>query len=124
MTQAITRPLSFMEFVDFEDGNELHEYELVSGRLLLMPEPDDWHEEILEFLSFMFELQYRRNKLSYSVRKRNALMIDNVRGRRPDVAVNDRQPTRREDRKPEIRTVPKFIVEIAPGNWSTDLVDK
>ena len=56
MTQAITRPLSFMEFVDFEDGNELHEYELVSGRLLLMPEPDDWYEEILEFLSFMFEL--------------------------------------------------------------------
>ena len=124
MTQAITRPLSFMEFVDFEDGNELHEYELVSGRLLLMPEPDDWHEEILEFLSFMFELQYRRNKLSYSVRKRNALMIDNVRGRRPDVAVIDRPPTRREDRKPGIRTVPKFIVEIASGNWSTDLVDK
>ena len=54
---------------------------------MLMPEPDDWHEEILEFLSFMFELQYRRNKLSYSVRKRNALMIDNVRGRRPDVVL-------------------------------------
>lgn len=39
-------------------------------------------------------------------------MIDNVRGRRPDVAVIDRPPTRREDRKPGIRNVPKFVVEI------------
>lgn len=89
-----------------------------------MPESDDWHEEILEFLSFMFELQYRRNMLSYSVRKRNALMIDNVRGRRPDVAVIERPPTQQEDRKPGIRTIPKLIVEIASGSWSTDLIDR
>ena len=124
MTQAITRSLTFTEFIDFEDGNELNEYELVGSRLMLMPEPDDWHEEILEFLSFMFELQYRRQKLNYSVRKRNALMIDNVRGRRPDIAVIDRPATRREERRPGIRMTPKLIVEIASGNWSTDLVEK
>ncbi|MCG8366258.1 MAG: Uma2 family endonuclease [Pseudanabaenales cyanobacterium] len=124
MTQAITRSLTFTEFIDFEDGNELNEYELVGSRLMLMPEPDDWHEEILEFLSFMFELQYRRQKLNYSVRKRNALMIDNVRGRRPDMAVIDRPATRREERRPGIRMTPKLIVEIASGNWSTDLVEK
>ena len=97
MTQAIfqgrgfanTRSVTFDEFVEFDDGNELNEYELVSGRLALMSEPSDWHEEILEFLSFMFELQYRRQKLSYSVRKRSALMIDSIRGRRPDIAVID-----------------------------------
>ncbi|NJL55540.1 Uma2 family endonuclease, partial [bacterium] len=111
-------------FIDVEDGHELNEYELVDGRLVLMPEPDDWHEEILEFLSFMFELQYRRRALRYSVRKRNALMIDNTRGRRPDVAVIDRPETRREERQPGIRTIPRMIVEIASGNWSTDLVEK
>lgn len=124
MTQAITRTLTFEEFIDFGDGNELNEYELVDGRLVLMPEPDDWHEEILEFLSFMFELQYRRLKLKYSVRKRNALMIENARGRRPDIAVIDRPATRREERRAGIRSVPRMIVEIASGNWSTDLVDK
>ncbi|MEL7069415.1 MAG: Uma2 family endonuclease [Cyanobacteria bacterium J06581_3] len=132
MTQAIfqgrgfanTRTLTFDEFVQFDDGNELNEYELVAGRLALMPEPSDWHEEILEFLSFMFELQYRRQKLRYSVRKRSALMIDSIRGRRPDVAVIDRPETRREDRQPGIRTTPRMVVEIASGNWSTDLVDK
>ena len=124
MIQTITRPLTFDEFMDVNDDNELNEYELVNGRLVLMPEPDDWHEEILEFLSFMFELQYRRFKLSFSVRKRNALLIEDARGRRPDVAVIERPATRREDRKPGIRTVPKMIVEIASGNWSTDLVDK
>ena len=96
-----------------EDGNELNEYELVDGRLVLIPGPDDWHEEILEFLSFMFELQYRCRALRYSVRKRNALMIDSVRGRRPDIAVIDHPATRREERQPGIRTVPRMIVEIA-----------
>ena len=67
---------------------------------------------------------YRRRSLRYSVRKRNALMIDNTRGRRPDVAVIDRPATRREDRQPGIRSVPRLIVEIASGNWSTDLVEK
>lgn len=124
MVQSITQPLRFEEFIAFDDGNGFHEYELVDGRLVLMPEPDDWHEEILEFLSFMFELQYRQSRLNYSVRKRNALLIENNRGRRPDIAVIERPATRREDRQPGIRTTPLMIVEIASGNWSTDLVDK
>ena len=125
MTQALARATAtFDEFVQFDDGNELNEYELVAGRLALMSEPSDWHEEILEFLSFMFELQYRQQKLSYSVRKRSALMIDSIRGRRPDIAVIDRPATRREDRQPGIRTIPRMVVEIASGNWSTDLVEK
>jgi Uma2 family endonuclease len=124
MVQAIPHPLTFAEFVDLGDRNELHEYELVEGRLILMPEPDDWHEEIVEFLAFMFELQYRRSRLNYSVRKRNALLIDNARGRRPDITVIERPATRRENRQPGIRTTPLMIVEIASGNWSTDLIDK
>ena len=64
MTQAIARIKTFEDFIDFDDGNELNEYELVAGRLILMSEPSDWHEEILEFLSFMFEPQYRRQKFS------------------------------------------------------------
>ena len=124
MIQAIARDLTFAAFIDFDDGNEINEYELVAGRLIPMPDPDDWHEEILEFLSFMFELQYRRCRLSYSVRKRNALLIDKARARRPDIAVIERPATRRADRQRGIRTIPKMIVEIASGNWSTDLVDK
>lgn len=124
MKQTVTRSLTFDEFIEVEDGNELNEYELWDGRLILIPEPDDLHEEILEFLSFMFELQYRRYKLNYSVRKRNALMIDNTRGRRPDIAIIERPKTRKEDRQPGIRTKPLMIVEIASKNWSDDLIDK
>lgn len=124
MKQTVTRSLTFNEFIEVEDGNELNEYELWDGRLILIPEPDDLHEEILEFLSFMFELQYRRYKLNYSVRKRNALMIDNTRGRRPDIAIIERPKTRKEDRQPGIRTKPLMIVEIASKNWSDDLIDK
>jgi Uma2 family endonuclease len=124
MLDVLARSLTFDQFINFDDGNELNEYELVDGRLILMPEPDDLHEEILEFISFIFELQYRRLKLNYSVRKRNALMLDDFRGRRPDIAVIERAATRKEDRKPGIRTKPLMIVEIASGNWSNDLIDK
>ncbi|HAA33082.1 MAG TPA: hypothetical protein DCE56_41870 [Cyanobacteria bacterium UBA8553] len=58
-----TKLLTFEQFLDFDDGNEINEYELVDGRLLLMPEPSELNEELLEFLSFIFELAYRRRKL-------------------------------------------------------------
>lgn len=122
---TITTLLTFDQFLNFSDGNELNEYELVDGRLLIMPEPSELHEEILEFLSFMFELTYRRRKLKYSVRKRNSLFVEETKARRPDITVierpkvfNDNQPIQ------GIRTIPFMIVEIASGNWSTDLVDK
>lgn len=78
MILAIARSFTFDDFISAEDDDELKAYELVDGRGLLMPEPDDWHEEMLEFLSFMFELQYRRMKLRYCIRKRNALVIDDT----------------------------------------------
>lgn len=115
MIQVVAQSLTFEEFIDFDDGNELNEYEWVDGRLVLTPEPSDLHED-LEFLSFMFELQYRRLKLGYSVRKRNALMIDNIKGRRPDITVIERPGTRRDNRRPGIRTKPLMIVEVASSN--------
>ena len=124
MTQAIARTRTFDEFITFDDGNELNEYELVAGRLILMSEPSDWHEENLEFLSFMVELQYRRQKLRYSVRKRSALMLDDISRRHPDIAENNTTATPKEYSKPGIRTKTRMIVEIASGNWSTDLVEK
>ncbi|NES86580.1 MAG: hypothetical protein F6K10_37415 [Moorea sp. SIO2B7] len=66
---TIAQALTFKQFLDLDYGDELNEYELLAGKLMLMPEPSELHEEILEFLSFMFELAYRKRKLKYSVRK-------------------------------------------------------
>jgi len=120
-----SQSLTFKQFLNFDDGNELNEYELISGRLRLMPEPSELHEEILEFLSFIFELAYRRSKLRYSVRKRNALQISETESRRPDIVIIQR-PQFYPDNQPRmgIQTQPLMIVEIASFNWSTDLVDK
>jgi len=125
MTQVTAQIVTFEQFLNFDDGNELNEYELVDGKLLLMPEPSELHEAILEFLSFIFELAYRRRKLKYFVRKRNSLAIEQTKARRPDIAITkrpqvflDNQPVR------GITSVPLMIVEIASNNWSTDLVDK
>ncbi|MCA1993120.1 MAG: Uma2 family endonuclease [Coleofasciculus sp. S288] len=117
--------LTFEQFLDFDDGTEFNEYELVEGRLVLMPEPSELHEEILEFLSFMFELAYRRRKLKYSVRKRNSLFVGKALSRRPDITIIERPKVFKDDQPTRgIRTKPFMIVEIASNNWSTDLVDK
>jgi Uma2 family endonuclease len=122
---AATKLLTFEQYLDFDDGNEVNEYELVEGRLALMPEPSELHEEILEFLSFMFELAYRRRKLKYSVRKRNSLFVGQTKARRPDITIISRPKIFRDDQPIRgIRTKPFMIVEIASSNWSTDLVDK
>jgi len=119
------KPLTFQEFLDFDDGNELNEYELVLGRPVLMGEPSELHEEILEFLSFMFELSYRKHKLKYSVRKRNALQINETQSRRPGLAIIQRPQFYSNDQlRMGIQTQPFMIVEIASSNWSTYLIDK
>lgn len=117
--------VTFEQFLNFDDGNEINEYELVEGRLVLMPEPSELHEEILEFLSFMFELTSRRQKLGYSIRKRNSLFVDETKARRPDIAVIERPKVLSSSGSIQgIRSTPFMIVEIASSNWSTDLVDK
>ena len=122
---TIPKLLTFKQFLDFDDSNELNEYELVAGRLVLMPEPSELHEEILEFISFMFELAYRKRKLKYSVRKRNALQISETQSRRTDIAIIQRPQFYPDDRpRMGIQTQPFMIVEIASSNWSTDLIDK
>ncbi|NES23489.1 MAG: Uma2 family endonuclease [Symploca sp. SIO3E6] len=122
MTQATAQIVTFEQFLNFDDGNEVNEYELIDGKLLLMPEPSELHEAILEFLSFIFELAYRRRKLKYFVRKRNSLAIEQTKARRPDIAITkrpqvflDNQPIR------GITSVPLMIVEIASNNGSSVL---
>lgn len=122
MIQAVPRLLSFEEFLDFDDGTELNEYELVDGRLVLMPEPDDWHEAIAAFLDFMFQLSARDAGLPLTTRKRTALYLKEAYGRRPDVTVIDKPKSYMG--KKGIYTAPHLIVEIASSNWSTDLVEK
>ena len=73
MVQSIVRPLTYKAFLEFDDGNELNDYELVAGRLVLMPPPGEWNEAIAGFLDFEFTLETRRLKLPYMTRRRNPL---------------------------------------------------
>ena len=120
LRHTIARPLTYEAFLEFDDGNELNEYELIAGRLVLMPQPGDWHEAIVAFLDFEFTLEIRRLKLSYATRRRNPLEVSPGFGRRPDLAVIDQPQDYRAD-LPGIRSVPHMIVEVASGNWVNDL---
>jgi len=122
-TKLISYDVSFDEFLRFDDGNELNEYELVDGRLVLMPEPTELHEAIIAFLDIELSLLFRLQNLRYTTRKRTALEIKPGFGRRPDLAVTD-SPKTLSDNFCGIRTTPHLIVEVASSNWSTDLVEK
>lgn len=111
--------ITFEQFLDFDDGTEINDYELVNGRLVLMPEPDDWHEAIASFLDFMFQNAYRQAGLPYAVKRRSALYLSGISSRRPDVAVTDQPKAYMGTRG--IYSVPHLVVEIASSNWKTDI---
>lgn len=121
-TKLVSYNVSFEEFLAFDDGNELNEYELVDGRLVLMPEPTDLHEGIVALLDTEMSILFRQQGLRYETRKRNAIETSPGFGRRPDLAVID-LPENWLDRS-GIRSRPHLIVEVASTNWSNDLVDK
>lgn len=114
--------LTFDDFLDLEDEPNL--YELHDGRPVEMPEPDQRHEDILEFLSFEFGVALRYAGLHgrYAVRLRNALKIGKATGRRPDLAIVKRPGLD----LPSVGSgrgivTPELIVEVASGNWQNDI---
>lgn len=92
MTQAISPPLSFLEFLETtpEDGKR---YELVNGeRVQLMATRA--HDDVADFIYDAFRDEVRRDRLNYKISRFASVKTRRddglVQGRTPDVSVIDR----------------------------------
>jgi Uma2 family endonuclease len=126
MTQAILKPVTFDEFIDWYPENSENRYELHNGAIVEMPKATGEHSEVSGFLIAELNFEIRRLGLPYFVPKESIVKADNeLSGYEPDAIVLDRQGTDSEPRwkKQSIITMGssvRLIVEVVSTNWRDD----
>jgi len=99
MTQAILKPVTFEEFIDWYPENSEHRYELHNGAIVQMPKATGEHSEVAGFLGLKLGIEIERLGLPYFVPKERVVKADNeLSGYEPDAIVLDRQGTDSEPR--------------------------
>lgn len=130
MTQAISQPISFDEFVAWYPQNGVCKYELHNGRIVEMPLGTGTHSNITGFISLKLGVQIDRYELPYSIPGDCLLKpLDNDSGYQPDVIVLDKRELNQEPRwqKESIITLGssvRLVVEVVSTNWQNDYLKK
>lgn len=126
MTQAILKPVTFDEFIEWYPENSENRYELHNGAIVETPKATGEHSEVAGFLVAELNFEIRRLGLPYFVPKECVVKADNeLSGYEPDAIVLDRQGTDSEPRwkKESIITMGssvRLIVEVVSTNWRDD----
>ena len=99
MVQALTKLVTFDEFIAWYPENSEHHYELHNGVIVEMPRAPGKHSEIAGFVILELSLDIRRLHLPWSIPKECVLKGDRTEsGYEPDVIVLDRQQVINEPR--------------------------
>ncbi|MBS0016855.1 MAG: Uma2 family endonuclease [Arthrospira sp. SH-MAG29] len=130
MTQTITKPISFDEFVAWYPENATCKYELHNGRIVEMPLGTGAHSNIIGFITGEIHWQIRRLQLPYSIPGDCLLKpLDDESGYQPDIIVLDKGELSKESRwqKESIITLGesvRLVVEVVSNNWQNDYLRK
>ena len=89
MTQAISKLITFDEFLEWKPENG--RYELHNGVIVEMPNPTGKHSAIAGFQALEFGLEIRRLQLPYFIPKECTIKFSDNFGYDPDVVVLDKQ---------------------------------
>ena len=127
MTQAITPPLSFLDFLETnpDDGNR---YELINGeRVQLMATRA--HDDVADFIYDAFRDQVRQTPLNYKISRFASVKTRRddglVQGRTPDVSVIDKAVWTSAPKAYAALEEPiQLAVEVSSTNWRDDYLYK
>ena len=128
MTQALSKPLTFEEFLEWypEDGSR---YELLEGEIVAM-RPVGQHELIASFIDAELTLEIRRLQLPY-FSSRNTLVKPRRPGSAdlPDAIVLDREALGTDPYWEQCSTISvgssaRLVVEVVSTNWQDDYLRK
>ena len=127
MIQALTKPVTFTEFLEWKpDGKniELH------GGVIVEMQPKGKHEEIIGFLSTEFTLAFRKLNLSYFIPKQALVKVANQEtAYSPDILIINRDNLVNETLWDKYSTVQSsssipLVVEVVSSNWRDDYLTK
>ncbi|MEH2223695.1 Uma2 family endonuclease [Nostoc sp.] len=126
MTQALTKQVTFDEFIVWYPESSDRRYELHDGVIIEMPKPRGKHSEIAGFINGSLFIEITRLSIPWFIPKECVIKSLNTdSGYEPDVIVLDRQALSNEPRwkKESIITrgsSVKLVVEVVSTNWSDD----
>ncbi len=131
MIQAITKPVTFDNFIDWYPENSEHRYELHNATIVETPLPTGIHSEIAGFITLQLgielnRLNLNRLNLSYFIPKECLVKASHDKsGYEPDVTVLNRPALENEPRwkKESIITLGNsvcFVIEVVSTNWRDD----
>ncbi|MEH1819179.1 MAG: Uma2 family endonuclease [Nostoc sp.] len=126
MTQALTKQVTFDEFIAWYPESSDRHYELHDGVIVEMPKPRGKHSEIAGFINGSLFIEITRLSIPWFIPKECVIKSVNTdSGYEPDVIVLDRQAVMDEPRwkKESIITrgsSVKLVVEVVSTNWSDD----
>lgn len=130
MTQTISKPISFNEFVAWYPENAVCKYELHNGRIVEMPLGTGTHSNITGFISLKLGVQIDRDELPYSIPGDCLLKpLDDESGYQPDVIVLDKGELSKEPRWQKESVITqgssvRLVVEVVSTNWQNDYLKK
>ncbi len=126
MTQALIKPVTFEEFINWLPENSGERYELYRGNIIQMAQPVGKHEEVTSFLSIEIPVEIKRLGLPYGIA--NQVIVKPPQknsGYFPDLLVLNRanlihEPLWKKSSTVSLATSIPLVVEVVSSNWRDD----
>lgn len=130
MTQALFKPITVKEFLEWIPENSGKRYELHNGAIVEMSQPLGEHEEVTGFLNTQLVVEFTRLKLPYFVPKTALIQSatsDSTYS--PDILILNKPALQSEELWAKYSTVARGLsiplaVEIVSTNWRDDYYKK
>jgi Uma2 family endonuclease len=131
MYATITQPLTFAEFLAWDDASG-REFELLDGFPVPLSEPNANHEDLIERLCAYLENHCRENDLPFVSRQSKQVRLKTVSGekeksRKADIVIFAREEWQRMKTSSSSAAAyipPPGIIEVVSNNWKDDYLTK
>ena len=130
MTQALFKPITVLEFLEWIPENSDKRYELHNGAIVEMSQPTGEHEDVTGFLNIEISSEIKRLKLPYSIPKTALVQsATSDSAYSPDVLVLNKPALKVEELWAKYSTVQSgasipLVVEVVSTNWRDDYYKK
>ncbi len=125
MVQALPKPISFDEFIQWYPEHRDRRYELHRGIIVEMPKPKGKHSEIAGFLSGQLFLQIHQQNLPCIIPRESIVRAESESGYEPDVIVLDTEALDSEPLWESSSIITqgqsvRLVIEVVSSNWRDD----
>jgi Uma2 family endonuclease len=130
MTQALFKPITVKDFLEWIPENSGKRYELHNGAIVEMSQPVGEHEEVTGFLNTQLVVEFTRLKLPFFIPKTALVQsATSASAYSPDILVLNKPALKSEELWAKYSTVEHgasipLVVEVVSTNWRDDYYKK